>query len=225
MKFIRKHKRSLLLVAVYLSLTVLYQLTNRPFGLVRILYQPLDDMIPFIPGFILVYHSWYPFIIAGMIAVFVRSERDFRLLLGHLVIAQALALLIFILFQTQVIRPEVTGTDIWSMLVIKTYEIDQPYNGFPSIHVLSSLIVAWHFGKAYGEKRWIGLLYWMYSGLIILSTLFVKQHMVWDLPGALAVGVISWIIIQKVYQAWFKEGHNDSRKSSQDECHANVGPS
>lgn len=205
MEFLRRHRKSVFLLLIYLSISLLYQWTNRPIGTVRILWTPLDDLIPFWPGFILIYHSWYPFIIAGMLMMFLRRESDFQRLILHLIIAQLMAILIFVLFQTEVIRADITGGDVFSRLVAWTYRIDQPYNGFPSIHVLTSLITAWYFAKTFFEKKGLAIFYVFYSGLIILSTLFVKQHMVWDIPGALAVALLTYPISRWLYKICFKE--------------------
>lgn len=192
MNTIKRHRRSLLLLAVYFLVSLLYQWTNQPIGVVRTLWTPLDERIPFWSAFILVYHSWYPFILVGLWQVFVRDEGRFHRLMRHLIIAQLIAIVIFVVFQTEVIRPEITSQDIFSRLVEWTYRIDRPYNGFPSIHVLTSLITAWHYGRVFRDRPVQVLSYRLYSGLIILSTLFVKQHMVWDILGALAVAGLSY---------------------------------
>lgn len=204
MEFIRRYRTSLIMLIVYMLSSLIYAWTNQPIGTVRVLHHPLDDIIPLIPSFIVIYHTWYPFMIGGAISLFFRDEIRFQRLMIHLLISQVLAIGTFIFFQTEVLRPEITGTDIFSRILAWTYSIDGTYNGIPSIHVLSTLVVAGHFSRAFWHKPlWVGL-YWLYGGLIIASTVLVKQHMFWDLPGAVLAAIVSYGLARICYRYRWK---------------------
>ncbi|WP_307411882.1 phosphatase PAP2 family protein [Paenibacillus sp. W2I17] len=71
------------------------------------------------------------------------------------------------------------------------YTTDQPYNCFPSIHVLTSYLML-RGGHVF--NRTIHLIIAINSILIIISTVLVKQHVVADILGGILVGsyVFGW---------------------------------
>lgn len=200
MEFIRKHRTSVILLIIHVLSSVLYQYVNRPIGQVRVLLHPLDAMIPLVPAFIIIYHSWYPFKLSGFWQIFKRNEALYQQMIIHLLVGQAVAITIFVLYQTKVIRPVITGQDIFSRLVAWTYQIDNPYNALPSIHVQTTLIVLYYYVRVYKKEIARILLFGLYSGLIIASTLLVKQHMFWDLPAALVVALVTYFPAKWIFQ-------------------------
>lgn len=191
-QFVRRYHMELLLLVIYFGLSGIYGLTNRPIGHVRVLVHRFDALIPFVPGFVLVYHSWYPFILYGMFRVWQKDQRLFYQMMIHTIIAEVLAIITFIAFQTEVIRMTVTDTDVLSRLVNLTYQLDNPFNGFPSIHVITSLVIAYYFARVYLSQWPRVVLYLGYAALIIASTVLIKQHMFWDLPGALVYSLVTY---------------------------------
>jgi membrane-associated phospholipid phosphatase len=84
---------------------------------------------------------------------------------------------VYIIFPTYVMRPEPVGTH-WTMELIRwIYCNDQPYNALPSGHTYNTVIIAmilWHW-----KPRWRWL--WVATiPVVILATLFTKQHYVLD---------------------------------------------
>jgi membrane-associated phospholipid phosphatase len=84
---------------------------------------------------------------------------------------------VYILFPTFVIRPEPVGNS-WMMELIRwIYGNDQPYNALPSGHTYNTVIIAmilWHW-----KPRWR----WLWAAtipIVILATLFTKQHYLMD---------------------------------------------
>lgn len=94
----------------------------------------------------------------------------------------------FRLFQTTVPRPVVPGQDIFMQLTRMVYQLDNPYNTFPSIHVMTSYIV---FLGSKRTQKCSQKISWLAQGtavLIILSTLFLKQHTLLDVAGGIILG-------------------------------------
>lgn len=83
----------------------------------------------------------------------------------------------YLIFPTYVIRPETTGSGLLVDLVRWVYSNDQPYNALPSGHTYNTVIIAlilWHWKPG---KRWL----WVSTvPVVILATLFTKQHYVLD---------------------------------------------
>lgn len=88
--------------------------------------------------------------------------------------------IIYYFFQTTVARPLVTGEDIFSKLILFTYNSDEPYNCFPSIHVITAYL-AMKGINATDAIKVIKLPVNVMGFLIIISTEFVKQHVIMDI--------------------------------------------
>ena len=89
-------------------------------------------------------------------------------------------------------RPVIPNTDFITDLVIKlTFLYDSPpLNCFPSIHCLFcfQVIYGFTFSKVKNKTK---ILIILFSILIIFSTLFIKQHYIFDVISALLVMLIS----------------------------------
>ena len=71
---------------------------------------------------------------------------------------------------------------IFTQLIAGIYRTDTPTNILPSIHVFNSLAVyfAIHNCQTLKDKKWLQGGSLILSSLIILSTMFIKQHSVID---------------------------------------------
>ncbi len=155
----------------------------------------LDDIIPFLEGFIFFYVLWY-FLIAGSLVYFLfRSPDSFKRFLVYMTVCQLLAIAIFVLFPNkQDLRPEIMPREnAFSNLTGFIHSVDTNTNVCPSLHVAYSAALAsvWCKEKISTAKKllWITL-----AILIILSTVFVKQHSALDALVAIPVCIVAEII-------------------------------
>lgn len=143
---------------------------------------PLDARIPLWPVWAVPYLLTLPWWIASLAWGALKMDyplwRRFSLCLG---ITIAISCSIFILYPTYVIRPEITGQDFFSQLVAWIYGSDQAHNALPSGHTYTTLIIAifWSRWKPKLKPLWIGI-----AVLVLLSTLFTRQHYLLDLVAA-----------------------------------------
>ncbi|MCQ6563396.1 serine/threonine protein phosphatase [Paenibacillus mendelii] len=94
-------------------------------------------------------------------------------------------------YQTMVIHPEIKGSGWLELMVQVIYNSDMPYNCLPSIHVLTSYLM---FRSAYVFQPVARHVIRCLAVLIIVSTLFVKQHVVVDVfAGWLAAEITYWV--------------------------------
>ena len=94
--------------------------------------------------------------------------------------------------------------NIFVDLVRYIYRTDTPTNVLPSIHVFNSIgvcIAIWH-SSALKKHRWIQYGSYVLALLIILSTVFLKQHSVTDVIAAF---VLACVIYPFVYAAQEKK--------------------
>lgn len=186
----------LLLMLVFPFLGMIYAWINKPDQEVYSLVTALDEAMPFVKVFALPYSVWIFYI---YVCLFYFFKKDltvyYRSLLTYIVCA-LLCYLIYSVFQTTVPRPIVTGSDPFSELMRYIYFRDQPFNCFPSIHCFSSyMVMRMIWTSSFRNKLNLTLITGM-SSLIIISTLFVKQHVIMDVLGAiLLVEIVVPVII------------------------------
>lgn len=161
------------------------------------MYTVLDEMIPFCPVFISVYILAYVQWILGYILIARENKYIFKWIVVGELIAKAIALMCFIFIPTTISRPEITGTDIWSRLTNLIYTTDAPDNLFPSVHCLESYVCfrgALYLKKPNKIYKYISLIFTL---LVFASTVFVKQHVVLDIFGAIFAVEIGLFISRK----------------------------
>lgn len=162
-----------------------YPLFNNAKNGAQMVFTPLDYRVPFIKEFIIAYIIWYPFIILTMVYLCLKDKRVYYRTLASLILGFLASFTIFYVFQTHVPRPEVVGDDIFSKLVRLIYSGDQPYNCFPSLHVLESHLMVMGVNALENKSKKLQYFMVFTSVMIILSTQFVKQHVVIDIIGGL----------------------------------------
>ncbi|OPA79422.1 hypothetical protein BVG16_10120 [Paenibacillus selenitireducens] len=188
------HWAPLALMLVFPVLGDLYHLVNKPSEQVYSLMTTVDESIPFIKYFALPYGVWIFYIYVCIVYFFMRDRTAYyRAMLLYTVCALT-CYAIYLVFQTTVPRPEVLGSDPFSQLVRFIYNRDQPFNCFPSIHCFSSYMVMRLMLKSPARNRVNTTLISGMSLLIIASTLFVKQHVVWDVISGIALVEIYYFL-------------------------------
>ena len=186
-----KSKSYWLSLSLMLSLAVMglfYDILNSPERGFVILNSSLDRIIPYVPAMSIPYLGWYPFVF-GVLAYLCAKDRltYYRVLLS-MNISVWICYLIYFNFQTMVPRPELTGTGLGASVLGWLYSQDRPYNCFPSIHSLHSYLVMRAVLSVPSIRKPIKLLVAGGAATIILSTLMIKQHVIYDALGAVILG-------------------------------------
>ena len=159
-----------------LLISLTYPILNQNRGNTNDLFTAVDKFIPFNKYFILPYVSWYVFMpFFSAVLCILDKERYFKLLIT-LNIGMITCYIIYYFYPTYVPRPMIIGTDFFSNTVLNLYEVDNPYNCFPSIHVLNSVLIALYTYESEKVYKFIKAICVIISGSIILSTMFIKQH-------------------------------------------------
>ena len=187
----RQIRKRLTILAGLLTLLTLYFPINQNMtgGITPDL--PIDAFIPLWPTCAVPYLLSIPWWIAALTWGALKMDyprwRQFSLCLGLTIV---ISYLIFIFYPTYVVRPEITAQDFFSQLVLWIYGSDQVHNALPSGHTYTTLIIAifWSQWLPKLKPLWISI-----TVLVLLSTLFTKQHYILDLLAAavLVVGAYS----------------------------------
>lgn len=177
--------KSLLWILAIPVLNIFYGVLNRPTDQVYNFATRLDELIPFVPLFIIPYLLWYPFVTGGLVAIAFKDKFMYFRTLIALCCGLVISYIFFALFQSIIVRPDISTEQDWVHWLVKfVYSTDQPYNCFPSIHVLTSYLII-KGTSILGRAIW--LIFSIISFLIIVSTVLVKQHVVVDIIGGIVV--------------------------------------
>ena len=162
-----------------------------------VIHTFLDDAIPFCEWFVIPYYLWFLYV-AGTVLYFLFTRevdvyyKDFL----FLATGMTLFLIISTLFpNVQQLRPEVMPRDnIFTHMIQMIYRSDTPTNLWPSIHVYNSIgtMIAVHNSKRIKTPGKI--LSDILGVSIILSTMFIKQHSIYDVVTAIIMALIFYLV-------------------------------
>ena len=155
-------------------------------------HSRLDDLIPFVKYAAPFYYIWFAaLLITFLVFLFHESRTLYWKLFTSMVLCTMLSILLYFLIPNGVnLRPSsISGSDLFSWMVRMIWKADNPYNVCPSLHVSTSLILdlLWQESsllKTPAEKAGIHLT----DGLIMLSTVLLKQHSVIDVGAGILFG-------------------------------------
>lgn len=153
-----------------------------------------DDLVPFMPQFIIVYFGCYVLWVVNycMIAKQDREHR-YRFFTADFY-ARIVCLLFFLLLPTTNTRPVLSGGDIWTEAVRFLYRIDPATNLLPSIHCMASWFC--YIGIRGNDK--IPLWYRRFTGIsafvVFYSTLALRQHVIIDVAAGVALAEVTYFI-------------------------------
>lgn len=144
----------------------------------------LDRSLPLIKIFIIPYMTLWFFLAFCFVYLCFKDRKIYYKIMITLFLCYVVAFITYYFFQTTIIRPTVTGNDILSKMILFTYNSDEPYNCFPSIHVITAYLAVKGINATSARKS-IKIPVNIIGFLIIISTEFVKQHVIMDIFSGL----------------------------------------
>ena len=177
---------------------------------VHILNNSIDNMIPFCKYFIIPYMLWFVYLaISCFFMGYKAANIEFIRFALSLIIGTSICFIICMIYPNGLtLRPDNPPDDIFGKLIGIIYASDTPTNVFPSIHVYSSIVVDIAIRKCsyLKEHKAVKSASFILCMLICLSTVFIKQHSVTDVAGAIILTAIMYIILYVVdYSRIFKK--------------------
>lgn len=202
---IKKYRHGFIIAIYFVAYLILFgYLEQRPVRAYHVVHTVFDDMIPFCEIFIIPYLLWFPYVVITVVYFLFRNKnkKEYFQLIFNLMMGMTVFLVVSYIYpNVQYLRPAVfPRSNIFTRLVAEIYRTDTPTNILPSIHVFNSLAVyfAIHHCQALKDRKWLQRGALILSVLIILSTMFIKQHSMFDVLTAFLMAGIMYIV---VYQA------------------------
>ena len=197
--FCKKHVW-IIFVYFFIYTGIFHFLENRPVERMHVIHTALDDRIPFCEYFVIPYFLWFLYVAAVLFyfAFVNRNLREYWQLLLCLGAGTSLFLLISWCFPNgHNLRPILPseGT-VWTELVRFLYRTDTSTNILPSMHVFVSLAAASAVDRCQAlRKRWVlRKASWILAVLIVLSTVFLKQHSTFDVFCGIALYAVLYLL-------------------------------
>ena len=170
----------------------------------------IDDAIPVVAVFSVIYLFSYAFWICGPIAASLTKKENFLNYLIGLSAAYLIGFLIFVFSPTYMDRAAEGLLDVaarpgvFSFLLGMIYSNDgstMGFNLFPSYHCLISLYCYLGVRKQPEISKGFRIYSLVMAVLICMSTVFTKQHYFMDIPGGLAISILCYAVVQKTNPA------------------------
>jgi membrane-associated phospholipid phosphatase len=152
---------------------------------------PVDNILPLVPAWALVYGALYGFLI--LLPVFVVQQPDLiRRTVWAYLLVWLTSYLVFLALPTVAPRPARVmgdGFAVWGLRFL--YAADPPYNCFPSLHVAHSFVSAL---ACYRVHRPLGVFAGICASLVAVSTLFTKQHYLADVLAGVLLAAVAYVV-------------------------------
>ena len=213
--FVRKYKHAWLLLYAFIYLPWFCYLEKTVTRNFHVMHASLDDLIPFNEYFIVPYLLWFLYVGAAIFYFLITSKEDYYKLCIFLFSGMTISLIICTFFRNGTdLRPVIDpDKNIFTAMVAYIYRTDTCTNVFPSIHVYNSIGV--HIAVARSERLRGHRLIRLGSGLLMISicmaTVFLKQHSVIDLIGAV---ILAYVIYGIVYgYSWSAQDKKVTQKA------------
>lgn len=185
---------SIFLINAFIYFFIKLFITN--FNLIS---SPLDNYIPFLPTFIYFYMIWYPFEIFTLFYLYKKDKKNYLKTLITIVLSFLIAYSIFIIYPTMVNRPIVDSfNSLTTLIVYITFKSDTPVNCFPSGHCILCFIMIFSIINTKNISKRIKAILITINILIVLSTLFVKQHVIYDVIASLVISSICFYYLSNL---------------------------
>ena len=193
-----KYAVPLLLYAV-MYLTWFFYLERHVGNHYHVIHMKADDYIPFCEYFIVPYLMWFGYMAVVVVYLFFADKAEYKKACIFLCTGMTIFLMISTLWPNgHHLRPFLLPrNNMFADMVRALWRTDTPTNLWPSIHVYNSL--GSHFAvmncSRLQKRKGIRIASFILSVAIILSTMFLKQHSVFDVLTAFVMAAVMYAFV------------------------------
>ena len=170
---------------------------------VHLIHCALDDRIPNMAIFIYPYVSWFPYIVVcAVLAIKNLDDRQFKKAVLVLTTGMNIFLFISYVWPTGLALRDSIVYDLHTLsgnLLKFVQTVDTPKSVFPSMHVYVTLVLQYTLEMQKklvpAWKIWVGR---VLAVLIVLSTMFTKQHSAVDVTAAIVMFAVLALAAEKL---------------------------
>lgn len=199
MKYLAKYKHAIPAIIYGIIYLAWFGYLERNVKHYKLIHVALDDYIPFCEVFIIPYLLWFAYVAVVILYFFFKDKDDYFKCCAFLFTGMTIFLIVSTLWPNgQRLRPYLFPRDnIFTQLVNMIYYTDTPTNLWPSIHVYNSLgcHVAITKSRHFKQHKVIRYASLVLCISIIMSTMFIKQHSVFDVTTAFIMAAVMYVIV------------------------------
>ena len=152
----------------------------------------MDDKIPFIPEFALVYLLWFPLIALYPISLYPMSAYYYTVYQISILVSIFTTTIIYVLFPTKFERPEPENHGAGRLMRVIYSCSFKGSNCSPSLHCIQCFIITTSALLCPQINRVPESFIVITSAMIVLSTLMTKQHALRDMATAIPAAMWSY---------------------------------
>jgi membrane-associated phospholipid phosphatase len=218
--FIKKYKHAWVLLYFFIYAPWFIYLEKTVTVNYHSVHIKLDDYIPFNELFVIPYYLWFAFIALVVGYLFFVDKKEYYRSTAFLFIGMTVCLFIYTIWPNgQDLRPDLDalGRDNILIDILRNlYRTDTNTNVCPSIHAFNSIgvCIAVFHTNSLKDKRYITIPTVILAILICMSTVFLKQHSVFDVISASLLSCVMYLVVYVPDYARIFEKKKESIKST-----------
>ena len=166
-----------------------------------VIHMGIDDYIPFCEVFVIPYMLWFAYVAIVVLYFLFKDKTDYYRVCAFLATGMTIFLVISTLWPNghHLRLGEFPRDNIFTQMVASLWKTDTPTNLWPSIHVYNSIgaHIAIAKSKHFENRKGIRIASFILATSIILATVFIKQHSVFDVLTAFALSAIMYLVIYR----------------------------
>ena len=157
----------------------------------------LDLKIPFRPGWVIIYFlSYVSWIVNPLIILYDHKSLAYQFSVSYIV-SLIFSAILFLLYPCTLERPSLEGQGLIMDMMRFLYAADPPTNLCPSLHVLITYFCFRGSQECHHLPTWVPYVNFVFLILVTLSILFVKQHVLIDIPAAILIAEFSLQLVKR----------------------------
>lgn len=190
-----------MVIYLFLYLGWFFIIEQRDVEHFTVIHMAIDDYIPFLEIFVIPYFCWFGYVALSVLYFIFFDKEEYTKLFTTLVTGMTLFLIISTIWPNMhELRPETFARDnVLTRMIGGLYTTDTCTNLVPSIHVYNSIMVAIAIFRSEKLRKytWLQIASLILSALIVLSTVFIKQHSFFDVITGVALAGVMYVVVYK----------------------------
>lgn len=168
----------------------------------NVIHMNIDDYIPFCEIFVIPYFLWFAYVSAAVLYLFFTNKTEYYKTCIFLFTGMTIFLIISTLWPNgHHLRLNTMPRDnIFTHMVASLWSTDTPTNLWPSIHVYNSIgaHLAIMHSSGMADKKRVKIASLVLSCSIIVSTVFIKQHSMFDVITAFVMAAVMYVLVYRI---------------------------
>lgn len=167
----------------------------------HVIHMGIDDYIPFCEIFVVPYFLWFAYVAVAVLLLFFSDKTEYYKTCMFLAAGMTVFLIISTLWPNghHLRLTEMPRDNIFTQMIQGLWKTDTPTNLWPSIHVYNSIgaHLAIMHSKVLSKKKGVKVASGILAVSIILATVLIKQHSVFDMLTAFAMAAMMYGVVYR----------------------------